>query len=311
MKQGMPNRWIRMPVVAGSMMVGIMACDGERLGPTAGDAPVPAAEPVEQTSATIAFAGGIPMGTFAQPTTAFGSLFNGAKLTVKPWEIMPTLAAVKARGGRVVLGLSGTPIYFKDAQGHFSFSKWKARIDRFRSKNFSSYIKDGTIVAHFLLDEPQDVADWNGQPVSPAMVEAMARYSKQIWPSMATVVRVDPTYLASYSGTFRYLDGAWSQYTHKRGDVGTYLARQVSTAQRKGLALVVGLNILQGGPNRAAMTASQVETWGSRLLAHSYPCAFLSWQYNAEYLSRPGIRDAMRVLRAKAQNRASKNCRGN
>jgi hypothetical protein len=237
-------------------------------------------------------------------------LYNGAKLTLKPWELMPTLAAVKARGGRVTLALAGSPATFIDANGHFDLRKWKARVDRFRSKNFSSYIKDGTVIGHYLVDEPNDPSNWNGRMVSQATVEEMARYSKQIWPTLPTIVRTESSYLAKWSGTYRYLDAAWAQYVHRKGDVGAFLSRNVADAKRKGLALVVGLNILRGGPNLAPMTASQVKTWGSALLRSSYPCAFISWQYDAAYLSSKSIKEAMAVLRRKAQNRTTKTCRG-
>ena len=40
------------------------------------------------------------------------------------------------------------------------------------------------------------------------------------------------------------------------------------------------------------MTASQVKAWGSALLSNSYPCAFISWKYNTDYLSGTGIKSA-------------------
>jgi hypothetical protein len=223
---------------------------------------------------------------------------------------MPRLAAVKARGGRVALALAGSSAHFLDANGHFDFNKWKARVDRFKSENFSSYIKDGTVIGHYMLDEPNDPNNWNGRPVPPSMVEEMAKYSKQIWPNLPTIVRVESSYLVKWSGTYRYLDAAWAQYVHRKGDVGPFLSRNVADAKRKGLALVVGLNLLRGGPNHSPMTASQVRTWGSTLLSSSYPCAFISWEYDAAYLSSSSMKEAMSVLRRKAQNRSSKTCRG-
>jgi len=138
----------------------------------------------------------------------------------------------------------------------------------------------------------------------------MARYSKQIWPKLPTVVRTESSYLAKWSGTYRYLDAAWAQYVHRKGDVDVFLSRNVADAKRKGLALVVGLNILKGGPNSSAMTASQVKTWGSRMLSSSYPCAFISWKYDAAYLSSSSMKEAMSMLRSKAQNRSTRGCRG-
>ncbi|MCI0410356.1 MAG: hypothetical protein L0191_17640, partial [Acidobacteria bacterium] len=221
--------------------------------------------------------------------------------------LLQELAAIKARGGKVVLAISGSPRYYM-SDGHFSLSKWKERVSRFKGVNFSSYIKDGTVIGHYMIDEPNDPANWGGQPVSPSTLEEMARYSKQLWPDMATVVRVDPSYLAS---NHRYLDAAWAQYLSRRGDVNTYIRSVTSEAQRKGLALVVGLNVLKGGkPNGTQMTASEVESWGSALLSSSYPCAFISWKYTSDYMSSSSIKSAMDALRRKAENRSDKSCRG-
>jgi hypothetical protein len=69
--------------------------------------------------------------------------------------------------------------------------------------------------------------------------------------------------------------------------------------------------VLYGGnPNGTRMTASEVESWGSTLLSSSYPCAFISWQYNSSYLSSSGILAAMSALRRKAESRGTKSCRG-
>jgi hypothetical protein len=300
-------------IAAVSVLFGASACDGDRPSPLDTDQ-APTATLADRsdaiTSAAVSFAGGIPIGTFGQPATAFGALFNGAKLTLKPWELLPTLAIVKQRGGRVVLALAGSPAHFLDGSGHFDLNKWKARTNRFRNMNFTSYITDGTIVGNYLIDEPNDPSNWNGKPIPPSVVEEMAKYSKTIWKNLPTIVRTESSYLAQWSGTYQHLDAAWAQYVHRKGEVGAFLKRNVDDANRKGLALVVGLNILRGGPNRTPMTASQVQTWGLKLLSSSYPCAFLSWEYNVAYLSSTAMKQAMSVLRAKAQNRNSKTCGG-
>jgi hypothetical protein len=123
---------------------------------------------------------------------------------------------------------------------------------------------------------------------------------------LTTVVRVRPDYLYS---NHRYLDAAWSQYHSRFGDPSKFVSHDVAVAKNKGLALVVGMNVLKGNGG-SKMTPSQVKSWGGALLNNSYPCAFLSWTYNSTYLSTSGIKDAMSYLRSKAQNRSFKNCRG-
>ncbi|HZN97786.1 MAG TPA: hypothetical protein VFB61_08660 [Gemmatimonadales bacterium] len=261
--------------------------------------------------AALTYRGGIPFGAFALPTSSFGSIYNGALQNRWPEYLLSELKNIKARGGKVVLMFAGWEGHYKDRYGHFDFGKWKARVNRFRNVNFSSYVRDGTIIGHYLIDEPQDPYNWNGRPIPQSTVEAMAQYSKSLWPSMTTVVRAEPTWLRKWSGSYRALDAAWAQYTARRGSVTTYINGQVNDARAKGLGLIVGLNLLHGGnPNLTPMNATEVANYGSALLASSYPCAFISWKYSSTYLSSSSIRSAMQKLSSRAANRATKSCRG-
>jgi hypothetical protein len=287
------------------------ACDAsDKLTEVSEEPTILSADPVDvPASLSTSFRGGIPMGLSAQPTSAFGSLYNGALRNIWPTYLRQELAAIRSRGGKVVLMFAGNERYYK-TNGYFDLGKWKARVSRFRNTNFSEFIKDGTIVGHYLIDEPYDPANWNGRPVPGKTLEEMARYSKGLWPSMVTIVRAEP-YLIKWSGTYRYLDAAWAQYLHRKGNVYDYIRRNVSESQRMGLGLVVGLNLRHGGtPNMTWMSADEVKNFGSALLSSSYPCAFISWQWNSTYLSSSAIKNAMSVLRSKAQNRASRSCRG-
>jgi hypothetical protein len=278
--------------------------------PTAADAASDAEAVNEAPLAAIAFAGGIPIGPSATPITDFGARYNGSLLVIWPGELMSKLSAIKARGGKIVLSMVGSDIYYKDGSGHFSFDKWKARVDRYKGTDFSSYVNDGTILGHFLLDEPQDPTNWNGRPLSQSQVEAMAQYSKQRWPNMPTIIRAEPGWLDNYSGSYRYLDAGWAQYTARRGDPSNFLNQEVARAKSKGLALIVGLNLIHGGEGGRAMTASQVKSWGSEMLSNTYSCAFISWKYQSTYLSSASMKDAMNALRNKAENRSFRSCRG-
>lgn len=265
--------------------------------------------PVAPSEAAISFAGGIPMGTFAQPNSAFGSVYNGALRNIGPGPLLSDLSAIRSRGGRIVLMMAGSQKYYKNGDGTFSLSKWKDRIDRYRGINFSSFINDGTIVAHYLIDEPHDEDNFGGKAVSGSTLEEMAKYSKSIWPNLKTVVRDEPTEI-KWSGTYRYLDAAWAQYLWRKGNVNDYIQRNVSAAKQMGLGLVVGLNVVDGGnPKGTWMTPGEVESWGSALLSSDYPCAFISWQYDSD-LNYGAMKDAMSKLRRKAENRSSRSCSG-
>jgi hypothetical protein len=259
----------------------------------------------------ITFRGGIPFGTFAQPTGSYGSPFNGAMANIWPKFLLDQLRQIKARGGRVVLMFAGSELHYKNRRGNFDLGKWKARVDRFKHVNFNSYVNDGTIIGHYLIDEPQDPENWRGRPISQATVEEMARYSKRLWPNMVTIVRAPPTWLVKWKGSYRALDAAWAQYLARFGSPRSYIQPNIAAAQKKGLALITGLNLLHGGnPKKTPMNAREVVQYGSALLESSYPCAFISWKYNASFLRSPGMKAAMETLRRKAQSRGTKSCRG-
>jgi hypothetical protein len=290
-------------------MLALLGCNDTESFTALDEGSLPVMEAVDEPAFATRFAGGIPFGTFRLPTDEFGSRFNGAHRIIYPKHLLNQLRSIKARGGKVAIRLSYGDRYIKDAAGNFSLTKWKAMVDRYRNVNFSSYIKDGTIIGHYLIDEPQDYRNWNGKRIPQSTIEEMARFSKQRWPGMATIVRTWPDYLDDYKGSYRYLDAAWAQYAANRWSNPTkFLNENVEKARRKGLALVVGLNIIKGSPSKGKMSASQVKTYGSALLSSSYPCAFISWQYRDSYMTS-SIKDAMSYLRRKAQNRATKTCK--
>jgi hypothetical protein len=262
----------------------------------------------ETELASASFSGGIPIGMAAQPVSAFGKQFNGGKRTIGPGKLLTELSQIRSRGGRVILMFAGHPRHYRDGSGHFSFDKWKDRIDDYKRLGFDQYVKDGTVIGHYLIDEPNDPRNWGGRPVPASMVEQMAKYSKSLWPGMATIVRAEPAYLGN---DHRYLDAAWAAYLWRRGDVNDYLRRNVADAQKRGLQLVVGLNVIDGGnPKLTPMTAKEVESWGSAMLESSYPCAFIMWTHNSTYLQSNGMPNAMDALSRKARNRSTKSCQG-
>jgi hypothetical protein len=272
--------------------------------PVGGDGGSSAA-PAEEPSFSTSFSGGIAIGLFHQPSSTMGTRYNGSLSNIYPNSLLSELKAIKDRGGKVMLNLAGAPSRYTDGSGNFSLTKWKASVARFRNVNFSSYIKDGTVIGNFLIDEPTNVNRW-GMKISASTLEGMARYSKSLWSGLATAVRTRPDNLGS---SHYYLDAAWSQYHSRFGDPYKFVQHDAAVAKSKGLALVIGMNVMHGNAGNK-MTASQVKSWGGALLSSSYPCAFLSWTYNSTYLSTTSIKDAMSYLRSKAQNRSIKSCRG-
>ncbi|HEX6434428.1 MAG TPA: hypothetical protein VFZ87_09295 [Gemmatimonadales bacterium] len=287
----------------------LAACDTDRLTNSSGDPAPASAEPFSGAPLfATGFRGGIPFGTWALPTSEFGPVFNGAMRTLDPNHLRSELAEIKSRGGRVILSLAGKETNYLDGDHHFSLSLWKERVDRFKGVDFSSFIEDGTVIGHYIIDEPNDPVNWGGRPVPGSMVEQMAAYSKQLWPGMATIVRAEPKYLAETGGPYRHLDAAWAQYVTRKGTPKDYIERNVADAQQVGLALVTGLNITKGSSTGGEMSAALVESAGSTILANSYPCAFISWEYRDGYMARADIKSAMAVLSNKAEAHASRSC---
>jgi hypothetical protein len=312
---------LRAPLLLAAFVLAFAGCDNpdafepDRGAPTdaetlmadgTGDESGVGVVPVSDPAMAAATRRGIPIGHFAQPISTFGRLYNGGHQNFSPNSIVRELSAIRARGGRVMIPFAGSPKYYKE-NGHFSLSKWKARVNRFRGINLSSFVRDGTIIGHYMIDEPNDPANWRGRRVSPSVLEEMAKYSKRLWPGIPTVVRTEPSYLGR---NHRYLDAAWAQYLSRKGSPESFIRRNAADAQHRGVRLVVGLNVLKGGtPNGTKMTPRQVKSWGSTLLNGSYPCAFISWTYNSRFLSSRGMSDAMGALRRKAEGRSNRSCR--
>jgi hypothetical protein len=211
--------------------------------------------------------------------------------------------------------MTGNEHYLRDDEG-FSMAKWKQRVDRFRGVDLSSYIADGTIIGHFILDEPQDRANWHGSQVSPAQIEEMARYSKEIWPTLPTVVRAFPEYLKGQS--YRYLDAVRIQYLDQFGPLDAFMSTHVREAKALGLAMIGGLNVINGGSSRSGipgrrtgkfgMSAAEIRSWGSTFMSEPYLCGFLLWEYDENYFSRPDIKEALEELSRKARDLPKKVC---
>jgi hypothetical protein len=281
--------------------------------------------PVDSAPAVSTLVGsqpGIAFGTIQLTTALLNSVQTGTLVggQISPTSVLTWLSAARAKGARVVIKLCrGSDSFVKNDDGTFSFTKWKALIDRYRSVNLAPYIADGTILGHYLIDEPHRTARWGGKIIPQATLEAMAKYSKQIWPAMPTFVRVAPSWLASSPMTYTYLDAGWLQYESWMGNIGTKIQTEVAAAKAKGLGLGVGLNLLNGGNGSSGMagtrsgqykmSATEVRTYGTALLNQSLSCGFYNWMYDATYFGRSDIKSAFADLSAKARAHARTPCR--
>jgi hypothetical protein len=247
------------------------------------------------------------------------SVHTGLVYTATPSGLLTFLSGLRAKGGRVLIKLAGPETSYKNADGTFNLTKWEAGVDRFQNIDFSSYITDGTIVGHYIIDEPNFPTRWGNKVIPQATVEAAAKYSKQRWPSLPTIVDAPASWLASVPVTYVYLDAAWAMFRSKNGNAGTWVAGQTSRAKTKGLGLVAGLNVLDGGngtsgirgtqPNTWAMSAAELKQYGTGLLSQSYVCAFSMWRYSSTYYNRTDVKSAMGALSQLAKSHVKTSCR--
>jgi hypothetical protein len=268
--------------------------------------------------AAISAAPGIVFGSFGIKNDMLGTIHTGSVRAPGPDNIVSLLTGARAKLARLVIGLYGNDGNIRNADGSFSLSKWKARVYSFKNSNFGSFINDGTVLVHYMIDEPNNPAKWGGKIVPQSTIEAMAQYSKQFFPNMITLARVDPSWLASSSVKYVYLDTGWAQYRSSKGDPLTFITTQIAAAKSKGLGLVVGLNLLNGGNGSSGlrgsgsqwqMSANEIRSYGTTLLNQSYTCGFVMWEYNATYYGRSDIKTAMADLSSKAKGHPKTSCR--
>ena len=326
-------------VVSGAVVLSALACNAEEsTAPVAANDPAPAAAIPAADSAALAAtptpalltsssATGIPFGDFHLPTTKFKTPYSGALLALFSSSASSTLNTARNAGLRVVISVAGNRSNYTNSDHTFNMTKWKSRVYAWRSFPFASYVSSGTVVGHYLTDEPTCASCWGGKVITTAQLEEMARYSKSLWPSMATTVRVSPTRLPQT--TYRYLDFAWSQWegpyhgTSYKLSPAQFRDKEIAAASARHLGLVFGLNYINGGNgssgilgtytnaravNRWQMSASEVKSVGGTLAAAPYACGVVSWQYDTKFLSRTGMSTAMSYVGGIAKNRSRSSC---
>jgi hypothetical protein len=258
---------------------------------------------------------GVPFGTYGLPTSDMG--FSGLVRGATPSNVLATAAAARRAGIRVVLRLSGNEVTNTD--GTFNLTKWKAALDRYAGIDLSSYVSDGTIAGHLLVQDPHVVTDWGGRQISHATLDEMARYSRQRWPRIPTIVHAPPSWLGAKTTAWQYLDASSVMYAGAAGDATAWIGKQASDASDARLGLMVGMNVLNGGTSSSglagttqgkfAMSASQLRNWGSALLVPSRVCGLLMSRYDEWYFGRSDVKDAVAVLGEKARTHAATSCR--
>ncbi len=339
-------RFVRQALASLAFAAAAVGCgSSDNLSPTA-EAPAPldptapidsAAAPtdtlVPSSDSTFPDTAGLGPTNLAFPGIAFGpagmrahyynSTYRATKQGIEPRFFMEELRIAKSKGGRLIVQMAAKGDYrMQNADGTFSYAKWKALVDGFKAYNFNTYITDGTLMGHVLVDEPENVRKWGGKQIPHSTVEAMAKYSKQLWPNLTTFVRAPPIWLAKSSITYTYLDAGWVQYRWQKGNASTWIKSEAAAAKAKRIGLMAGMNVLDGGDgsskirgtlsNRWAMSAAEINTYGTAILAEPYACGFLFWTHlywGADYFNRTAVKSSITTLSNLARNHVQTSCR--
>ncbi len=301
------------------------AAESEPAAETEATGAVESAE-VPAMDASSATAPGIPFGDWHLSVSNFKAPYTGALYALWPSSATSTLNAARSAGMRLVVSMAGARSYYTNSNRTFNMSKWKSRINLYKNVKLATYASSGTVLGHYLVDEPFCKSCWGGKTITGSEIEEMARYSKSIWPSVPTGVRAPPSKLPSQ--TYRYLDFAWAQWegphvpTYKMTP-DQFVAKETALAKSKGLGLVFGLNYLDGGDgssrilgtysnaravNRWAMSAAEVRKVGAAFAKASHSCGVLSWKSDATFDRRSGMMDAKRYVASLAKARSRKSC---
>lgn len=310
---GRRRGWSRAVLLALGMLVAGGCAEDDRLGPSADLSPT-------GTETAAAGGTGIVFSSSAMTVSQVNSVYTGLVEAPTPANLLSLLSQLRKKNGRVLIKLAGGEGSYKNPDGTFNLTKWKTNVDRFRNIDFSSYIADGTIVGHYLVDEPHFTGRWGDKGISQATVEEAARHSKLRWSNLPTLVNAPANWLAAVPVTYVHLDAGWAMYRSKTSsDPAAWLAQQVKRAKSKNLGLVAGMNVLDGGngssgirgtqPKTWAMSAAELRKYGTALLGQSYVCAFSMWRYSDSYYGRADVKSAMADLSTLAKNHTRTSCR--
>ncbi len=314
LKSDCPGGSLRTAALALSILVSGACTDADRLGPT-----TEATATTTSASPAAAVAPGIVFASSRMSPSQLNSVHTGVWAPSTPSAVLSYLSQVRAKGGRAVIVLVGDGVP-RNGDNTFNLALWKSALDRYRGINFNSYISDGTLVAHRLMDEPHFESRWGNKVVPQAVVEEAAKYSKQLWPTLPTMVSSPPNWLAAAPVTYTHLDAGLAMFRSKTSSTPSrWVAQQAARAKEKGLGMFAGLNVLDGGdgssgwrgtqPRTWQMSAKEVRSYGSALLAESRVCGFFMWRYASEYYNRADVKSAMADLSGLARNHARTPCR--
>lgn len=253
--------------------------------------------------------GSIPFGPIHWPNSEFSSgPYTGTLETLVAGSAQLVLDAARANGKRMFVALAGAggaSLQKNDGSGKFDLSKFKAKLDAIKAletasgSTFSlqSYVDDGTVLGNLTVDEPQDAGSWGGAPIPYSDLLAAAAYSKQLWPNLPFGFASPPDWLVTQgswidSTGLKVLDLSFAQINVSKeseyGGIEGFISAQNAAADQLGIGLVYSINALNGGSNQAAITSTQLTTWGTRFASEPRSCALFMWSWESSTVDRDG-----------------------
>jgi hypothetical protein len=230
--------------------------------PLPAPAPPPIPEPIPIPAPALV---GIPYGLFGSFRDATGlkagyatvstpgGPFTAGTSYVDPSALLALLAAARANKVVLVTHMTGGAHAQYITNGQFDLAKWKNRVASFNQPDLQAAVAqavaDGVYLCDSMLDEPQHV-DWGGA-VTPAMLDEMARYHQQIFPTLKTAVvaKLEWHPEAVYANLdFMIRQFSWGSI-FENSFVGTdaYRDRAIELATAQHTGLIFSTNILDGG----------------------------------------------------------------
>jgi hypothetical protein len=221
------------------------------------------------------------------------------------------LEPLRTHGRVAVMNLAGGRAKYMNPDKTFNVDMWKAIIDEFDVSIIQEYVDDGTVVAHYVLDEPHAGSQWSGEDVDPALVDEAACYSKSKWPNLPVLIRTHPGWVIREEGAthdFQCVDVWVAQYSARKGPIEDYVAQNVADAQQLGAKLSAGLNPISGGDGSSGvvspwdsdkwmMSGEEIRTYGAAWLAAPVEnLGFWKWNDMEWYWEQPEIRTAVEYL---------------
>jgi hypothetical protein len=252
---------------------------------------------------------GVPFGPAHLPNDQFGvrTWYDGALRALTTSSASTDLSYAKSKTIRLVVSLPGSRGGYTNSDKTFNMTLWKQKMDAWRPQAamLQNYYASGTIIANYLVDEPDCSSCWGGKVITGAQVAEMGSYAKSFLPNLPTLVRAVPAWFRKVGLTGNDIDLAWAQYEGPLHQPSAKMTPEqfrdlnVADAKALGMGVIMGLNALDGGDGssglpgtfdlstvstRWQMSAAEVERAGTVFAKEPYVCAVIDWRYSPNFV---------------------------